>query len=301
MTQESQEPPVLVERFGTENRIARLILNRPEKLNALSQDLLQAFEDNLRRLERDDSCRVIVIKGNGRAFSPGYDIGGAPRPATPPAQTGQGDVSATYQVQPQQARRLVWNTRTNMVRVSDMYLYFWNMAKVTIAQVHGHCLAGGVELAMMADLVIAADDAQIGHPGIRGLGTSRTAAIWPLIIGMRRAKELLYTGDTISGKEAAEMGMVNRAVPYDQLDAEVERWAERIALQGPDSLALQKRSVNTFFESLIYPGVHSATDTDAMYQFSTQAYLWQEKMREGGMREAVGWREQQYRDAPTIH
>jgi enoyl-CoA hydratase len=298
MTQENQEPPVLVERFGTENRIARLILNRPEKLNALSQDLLQAFEDNLRRLERDDSCRVIVIKGAGRAFSPGYDIGGAP---PRPAQAAQGDVSATYQVQPAQARRLVWNTRTNMVRVSDMYLYFWNMAKVTIAQVHGYCLAGGVELAMMADLVIAAEDAQIGHPGIRGLGTSRTAAIWPLIIGMRRAKELLFTGDTISGKEAAEIGMINHAVPADQLDGEVERWAERIALQGADSLALQKRSVNTFFESLIYPGVHSATDTDAMYQFSSQAYLWQEKMREGGMREAVSWREQQYRDAPQIH
>lgn len=302
MSESTSEPAVLVQRVGTENRIAQLVLNRPEKLNALSQDLLWAFEDSLRALERDDSCRVIVIKGNGRSFSPGYDISGPARPAQPQqAQQRAEDVSATYQPVAPSQRRLVWNTRTNMVRVSDMYLYFWNMAKVTIAQVHGHCLAGGVELAMMADLVIAAEDAQIGHPGIRGLGTSRTAAIWPLIVGMRRAKELLYTGDTISGKEAAEIGMINRAVPRERLDEEVMNWAERIALQGPDSLALQKRSVNTFFEPLIYPGVHSATDTDAMYQFSSQAYVWQDKMREGGMREAVNWREQQYRDAPQVH
>ena len=294
MAEETAPPPILVERFGTDNRIARIILNRPEKMNALSQDLLRSFEDALRQLEADASCRVIVIKGAGRAFSAGYDIGGAPPRA--------GQQPSTYTPQPAGARRQVWNTRTSMVRVSDMYLYFWNMAKVTIAQVHGYCLAGGVELAMMADLVIAADDAQIGHPGVRGLGTSRTAAIWPLVIGMRKAKELLYTGDSVSGTEAERIGMVNRAIPADKLDAEVERWAERIALQAPDSLALQKRSVNTYFEAMgIYQALHSATDTDAMYQFSGQAYLWQDKIRELGMREAVSWRDGEYRDAPQIH
>ncbi len=294
MAEETAAPPILVERFGTENRIARIILNRPEKLNALSPDLLAAFESALRQLEADQTCRVIVIKGAGRSFSAGYDIGGRP--------PRQGEQPSTYAVQPQQQRRLVWNTRTSMVRVSDMYMYFWNMAKVTIAQVHGHCLAGGVELAMMADLVIAAEDASIGHPGVRGLGTSRTAAIWPLVIGMRKAKELLYTGDSISGRDAERIGMVNRAVPSSELDAEVERWAERIAIQAPDSLALQKRSVNTFFESMgIYQSVHSATDTDAMAQFSGQAYLWQDKVRELGMREAIAWRDGEYRDAPQVH
>jgi enoyl-CoA hydratase len=294
MSEQTVEPPILVDRFGTEERIARITLNRPEKLNALSQDLLRAFEDALRTLEADPGVRVIVIRGAGRAFSAGYDISGAPPPA--------GQQASTYAPPAPGQRRLVWNTRTNMVRVSDMYLYFWNMAKVTIAQIHGHCLAGGVELAMMADLCIAAEDAQIGHPGTRGLGTSRTAAIWPLVIGMRKAKELLYTGDAISGREAERMGMVNRAVAAAELEAEVARWAERIALQAPDSLALQKRSVNAFFEAMgIYQSVHSATDTDAMYQFSGQGYLWQEKIREGGMREALAWREQQYRDAPQVH
>jgi enoyl-CoA hydratase len=195
---------------------------------------------------------------------------------------------------------MIMNTRTNMVRVADMYLYFWNMAKVTIAQIHGYCLAGGCELAMMADLVIAAEDAQIGHPGAR-FSTSRTAANWPLIIGMRRAKELLLTGDTVSGRTAEDLGMINRAVPADQLEAEVERWAERISVNSADLLALNKRSVNAFFEPLMYPGIHAATDTDAMGGSTEQNFMWQDKIREGGMREAISWRDGRYRDAPQIH
>jgi enoyl-CoA hydratase len=176
------------------------------------------------------------------------------------------------------------------------------MAKITIAQVHGYCIAGGCELAMMTDLVVAADDARLGHPGTRGLGTSRTAAFWPVIIGMRKSKELLYTGDNITGTEAAAMGMVNKAVPADQLEATVIAMAERIANQASDSLALQKRSVNTYFESIVYPAIHSATDTDAMYQYTDQAYLWQEKVREsmaeggGGIKAAFEWRDAPYQD-----
>ncbi len=130
----------------------------------------------------------------------------------------------------------------------------------------------------------------------------RTAAFWPVIIGMRKSKELLYTGDSISGREAEAMGMVNRAVPADQLDDTVIRMAERIANQASDSLALQKRSVNTYFESIVYPAIHSATDTDAMYQFTDQGYLWQEKVREsmepggGGIKAAFEWRDAPYRD-----
>ncbi len=305
---ESARPPILVERFGTENRLARITLNRPEKLNALSQDLLRDFETSLRELEADQTCRVIVIKGAGRAFSAGYDISGGgtqQRLEQQQQQAARAQAEAqgsTYTPPPAGTRRSVWNTRTSMVRISDLYLYFWNMAKVTIAQIHGFCLAGGVELAMMADLVIAAEDAQIGHPGTRGLGTSRTAALWPLVIGMRRSKELLYTGDSISGREAERIGMINRAVPASDLDAEVQRWAERIAIQAPDSLALQKRSVNTYFEAMgIHAGLHSATDTDAMYQYTGQSYLWQDKIRELGMREAVAWRDGEYRDAPPVH
>src|SRR3712207_3726111 len=239
-TTEQTYENILVERLGTEDRLARITLNRPDKLNALSPELLADFEHALRTAEEDPSVRVVIVRGAGRSFSAGYDL------VTPRRQS-------EYRAAAQGERRSVWRTRTNMVRVSDLYLYFWNMAKVTISQVHGYCIAGGCELAMMADLVIAADDARLGHPGTRGLGTSRTAAFWPVIIGMRRSKELLYTGDNVTGAEAAAMGMVNRAVPADQLDDTVIAMAERIANQASDSLALQKRSVNTYFESIVYP------------------------------------------------
>ncbi len=297
MSEAQTEPPIIVDRYGSSDQIGRITLNRPQALNALSPDLLWEFENALREFESDNNVKVIVIRGNGRAFSAGYDLmgGGRRQPGQPSPVGGQRD---TYEALP--GRRLIMNTRTNMVRVADMYLYFWNMAKVTIAQIHGYCLAGGCELAMNADLVIAAEDAQIGHPGAR-FSTSRTAAGWPLIIGMRRAKELLLTGDTVSGRTAEDMGMVNRAVPADQLEAEVERWAERISVNSADLLALNKRSVNAFFEPLIYQGVHAATDTDAMGGSTEQNYMWSDKIRDGGMREAISWRDGRYRDAPQIH
>ena len=288
-TTEQTYENILLERLGTEDRLARITFNRPDKLNALSPELLADFEHALKELEMDAGVRAIIVRGAGRAFSAGYDLV-TPRRQTEYRQAAQGE------------RRSVWRTRTNMVRVSDLYLYFWNMAKITIAQVHGYCIAGGCELAMMADLVVASEDCQLGHPGTRGLGTSRTAAFWPVIIGMRKSKELLYTGDSISGREAEAMGMVNRAVPADQLDDTVIRMAERIANQASDSLALQKRSVNTYFESVVYPAIHSATDTDAMYQYTDQGALWQEKVREsmqeggGGIKAAFEWRDAPYRD-----
>lgn len=280
---------IIVDRVGTDGRIARVTLNRPDKMNALSPQLLAECEDAFKEIEMDPTARVMIVRGSGRAFSAGYDL------ATPQRVS-------TYRAPTQGERRSLWRNRTNMVRVSDFYLYFWNMAKVTIAQVNGYCIAGGCEFAMMADLVVASETARFGHPGTRGLGTSRTAAFWPVIIGMRKAKELLYTGDNVSGVEAAAMGMINRAVPEDQLDDTVIQMADRIANQASDSLALQKRSVNTYFESTVYPAIHSATDTDAMYQFSDQAYAWQDKMREvmqpggGGIKAAFDWRDAPYAD-----
>lgn len=280
---------ILVERLGEEDRLARITLNRPDKLNALSPELLAELDHALHSLEEDPTNRVIILRGGGRSFSAGYDLV-TPRRQTEYRQAAQGE------------RRSLWRTRTNMVRVSDLYLYLWNMAKVTIAQVHGYCIAGGCELAMMTDLVIAADDARLGHPGTRGLGTSRTAVLWPLLIGMRKSKELLYTGDNITGTEAERIGMVNKAVPAAELEETVLRWATRIANQAGDSLALQKRSVNTYFEQTIYPAIHSATDTDAMYQYTDQGFLWQQKVQEsmreggGGMKAAFEWRDAPYHD-----
>ena len=162
--------------------------------------------------EADASVRVVILKGAGRTFSAGYDL-------TPAQRTGADGVVRSHRGATADGKRLLMGTRTGMQNITDIHMYFWNMDKVTIAQVHGYALAGGCELCMMADLVVAAEDAQMGHPGLRGLGTSRTGLIWPLVIGMRKCKELMYTGENISGLEAEECGMVNYAWPIDELDA----------------------------------------------------------------------------------
>src|SRR5579883_3166243 len=290
---------VLYDKYGADNRIARITLNRPEKMNSLSQELLRDFRAALEEAEDDPEVRVVVVKGAGRTFSAGYDITPGRRPA--PRQA-PGAAAVPQGAQPAQDRRSVATIRNGMVRVTDFQLYLFNYSKPTIAQVHGYAIAGGVEFAMMHDIIIAAEDAKFGHPGIRGLGTSRTCAIWPLVIGMRKTYELMYTGDSIDAREAERIGMINKAVPADQLDATVMRWAERIAIQTGDSLGVIKRSINAFYEAMgIHAAVATATDTDAMYQFTMQGYLWQQKVAEafksgGGLKEALAWRDKPYED-----
>lgn len=286
---------ILVDRVGTDGRVARITLNRPEKMNSLSQELLFEFNDALHDLEADPGARVIIVRGAGRGFSAGYDL-------APPQGRGADAVHRSYQGRDEQGRRLLMGTRTGMQQITDIHMYFWNMAKVTIAQIHGHAIAGGCELAMMADLVVAAEDAQLGHPGLRGLGTSRTGVIWPLVIGMRKAKELYYTGDNVNGIEAARIGMVNYAWPAAELDDRTVAFADRIATQAADSLAMQKLNMNRFYENMgIYSSVRSSTDMDAAYQFTSQAYLWQDKVKDSmqsgaGLKGAFAWRDDPYRD-----
>ncbi|MCK9519187.1 MAG: enoyl-CoA hydratase-related protein [Dehalococcoidia bacterium] len=282
-----------LDRVGTDGRVGRITLNRPEKMNALSQELLYELNEALHDYEADQSVRVIILRGAGRTFSAGYDLA--------PAGGGADAVVRRHPSADAKGRRLLMGIRTGMQQVTDIHMYFWNMAKVTIAQIHGYALAGGCELAMMADLVTAADDAQLGHPGLRGLGTSRTGVIWPLVIGMRKAKELYYTGDSVSGAEAERIGMINHAWPKEELEDRTIALADRMATLSADHLAILKLNMNRFYENMgIYSSVRTSTDLDAAAQFTEQAYQWQDKVRESfeagtGLKGALEWRDGPYR------
>jgi enoyl-CoA hydratase len=279
---------LLVDRAGTDGRVARITLNRPEKMNALSQDLLFELNDALHELEADFDTRVIILRGAGRTFSAGYDL-------TPPRGQGADAVVRRYKSVDEEGRRLVMGIRTGMQQIVDIQLYFWNMARVTIAQIHGYALAGGCELAMLADFVVAAEDAQLGHPGCR-FGTSRTGVIWPLVIGMRKAKELYYTGSSVSGTEAERIGMINYAWPAAEMDQRTVEFADYVANLPSDHLAILKTNMNRFYENMgIYSSIRSSTEFDAMSGFTSQAYGFQEKMREG-LKVALEWRDGPYRD-----
>lgn len=291
---EKPRETLLVDRVGKEGRVGRITLNRPEKMNALSQELLFELNDTLHDLEADFDTRVIILRGAGRCFSAGYDL-------TPRSGRGADAVVHHYRSEDEQGRRLVMGVRTGMQQIVDIQMYFWNMAKVTIAQLHGYALAGGCELAMLADLVVAAEDTQIGHPGNR-FGTSRTGVIWPLVLGMRKAKELYFTGSSISGEEAERIGMINYAWPADELDERSIEFADYVANMPSDHLAMLKQNMNRFYENMgIYSSIRSSTEFDAMSQFTSQAYGWRDKMEEGrqsggGLKEALEWRDGPYRD-----
>jgi enoyl-CoA hydratase len=213
--------------------IATLTLNRPDKLNAMNEALLLQLSGRLHELDDADDVSVVIIRGAGRSFCAGYDISPDNDGKRSQFLTG-GDVVGDR-----------WRLRRN----SKRWLELWDLQTPVIAQVHGHCLAAGSELALMCDLIVAADDAEIGFPAVRGLGVP-PLSVYPIFLGIRKAKQLLLTGDTVSGLEAARIGMVNESVPADELEENVQRLARRIALIPKDLLALNKASVNAAYEVL---------------------------------------------------
>lgn len=272
---------IIYDRYGTNDQIGRITLNRPEKLNALSGQLLSELEQALKLAAWDDSVRVIVIRGSGRGFGAGYDLGGG----------GGGGAADT----PPRSR--LTSSRKDLQEGARRQMFLFNLPKVTIAQVHGYCLAGSCEYAMMCDLIIAAEDSKIGHPGVRGLGHPRNSCIWPMVLGMRKTKELMYTGDSISGTEAERIGMINKAVPVDQLEAEVTKLAERIANQSADALAIHKEALNRWYQGMgMEASVMAAADYDYVYQHTESARNLFEKIREVGLKEAFTWRDTPYGD-----
>jgi enoyl-CoA hydratase len=280
---------ILLERVGTAGRVARITLNRPEKVNALTLNLFRELKHCLRLLEVDFECRAIVIRGAGRGFCAGYDLTATAadsEPTMPKRRAVDG-----------QRRHLLVEVRSAMQEITDFQLYLWNLSKITIAQIHGPCLAGGCELAMMTDLIVAADDARIGSPALRGVGTARNGHIWPLVIGMRKAKELYYSGDSVNGKEAVECGMINYSWPSEELEARTLGFADRIANMSSDHLAVLKLTMNRFYENMgIYSSLRSATDLDALAQTTAHNYAFNDQFAASGLKQALRWRDDPYRE-----
>jgi enoyl-CoA hydratase len=289
MTSEYSE--ILIDRVGTDGRVARITLNKPEKLNVLSPVTISELNDALHQLETDSSARVIILRGAGRAFSAGWDFG-ADIAAADPAYTG-----SDYKVVDASGRPLAMNQASALKRGAEQQLYFWSMSKVTIAQLHGYCLAGGLEWAMMADLVTTSSDCIIGHPGSRGVGVARNAALLPLLTNFRKAKELLLTGDSVTGDGALELGLVNYSWPLDELEERTIRLADRVAHMSADHLAVTKAAANRFAENMgIRSSIASATELDALGQNTESNHIWSDKLQNEGLKAALEWRDKPYGD-----
>ena len=248
-------------------RVARLTLNRPEKLNAMSGQLLRELDHALDTFEADPDASVVIIRGAGRAFCAGYDL------------TPQGEAHGEF---------TVTADRLGLKKIIERWQRLWSVPKPTIAQVHGYCLAGGTELVGHCDIVIAADDAQFGHPAGRAVGVIPTLSLWPYLIGMRKSKELFFTGDSLSASEALDWGLINRVVPRDQLDDATLSLASRVALVPLDLLMLHKAAVNRYFEIMgLRAAEQSAADLDVIAHQTPAVLQWNKTSQSRGLKEAL--------------
>jgi enoyl-CoA hydratase len=215
---------------------AHIVLNRPEKLNALSETLLTELNDALWQADLDTRVHAVCLSGRGRAFSAGYDLSGAG------GRRSGGDDDAV----PRDGSTIDDDTWF-MERTQRLRMVLFDMHKPVIAKVHGYCLAGGTDVALMCDMIIVADDARIGFPPARDMGVL-PSNMWVYHCGPQWAKRLLLTGDQISGADAAKIGLVMKSVPADLLDREVDGLLSRLALIDPDLLSSNKRIVNIALE-----------------------------------------------------
>jgi enoyl-CoA hydratase len=233
---------VIYEKSG---KIARLIMNRPEKLNAINVEMFRELTAGLKTAEDDDDIKVIILKGNGKSFSTGHDL----------SQVGfvygfsDGKDPEGRQRRPSQRARLQFDRK-----LLEMYQAFQYSMKPIIAQVQGHAIGGGLYLTEVVDLAIAADDASFSHAEQRLMGGGRSLVMNAeiLLLGPKRAREFLLFGEPISGKQAAEIGLVNRSVPAEELEAATEEWAERLARHPKDALVIGKVFQQMALDSLGY-------------------------------------------------
>ncbi|HSK52902.1 MAG TPA: enoyl-CoA hydratase-related protein [Clostridia bacterium] len=252
----------------------RLTLNRPAKLNALSAELVGALAAAVDAAAADPDVRVIALAGAGRAFCAGYDL----------SEEAAGEIAGP----------VAW--RALLAADVAATLKLLDCPKPVIAQVHGYALAGGLELAMACDLVVAAEGTQLGEPEIR-YGSAPVALLMPYLVGQKRTRELLLTGDLVDAAEAQRIGLVNRVVPADRLADEVDALADRIARTPPEVVAPTKRMLNRAMDAMgLREALEMGIDLGAIINAADtpEQREWDEIVRRDGLKAALAWRDRRY-------
>jgi len=273
VSEATTDPLVRVEDVGP---VRRLTMNRPEALNALNGELIEAISGAVNAAGADDAVNVVILRGAGRAFCAGYDL-------NEDAEGGEHD-----------ARH--W--REELALSTDRMLEILDCPKPTIAQVHSYCLAGGTDLMLACDLAVVADDAKFGYVDVR-FGSGVVSMFLPWVIGVRQAKELLFTGeDRVDAEEALRIGMVNRVVPADELDGATLELANEIAKNEPFVVQTTKRAVNRVWDVAGFRVAMAAnTELDTMIE-TTNLPARDEFRRitqEEGLKAAIAWRDARFR------
>jgi enoyl-CoA hydratase len=263
--------------YEAAEKIGYVALNRPDKLNALNMELRRELSAALAKADEDAATSVVVLRGNGRAFCVGYDLGGGGNEAW---------------------RRDALKFHQRLSTSLALELAPWYMRKPVIASVQGYALGAGCELAMFCDLTIAADDTKFGEPETRH-SQAGPGFVMPWIIGFKKARELLYLGDMIDAQTALDLGMVNRVVPREQLADATDKFARRLALIAPEALAATKLAINrgadaAGFRNAMQAGIDVvaplyAATTEVSAEFRARA-------EKDGLPAALKWRKAQFEE-----
>ncbi|MBN1527590.1 MAG: crotonase/enoyl-CoA hydratase family protein [Thermoleophilaceae bacterium] len=258
------------------DRKAYVTLNRPERLNAITAEMARDLADVVRQANEDDRVRVLIVQGAGRAFSAGYDL-------------------KVYAEQGEAHQPPVWDPIKDYLGMkanTDSFFSLWRSPKPTIAKVRGYAVAGGSDIALSCDLIVMAEDARIGYMPARVWGCP-TTAMWVYRLGPERAKRMLLTGDTIDGRQARDWGLVIDAVPEAELDAAVERLADRMAGVPINQLVMQKLMINQALDNMGLQSTQTiATLFDGITRHSPEGRWFVEFAAEHGFDEAVRWRDE---------
>lgn len=259
---------------------AYIILNKPHKLNTLDDDMYRAVREYLQEADKDEDVRVVILKGNGRAFSAGYDI----------------SVEMNLSETPLQERNRL------EAEINSCRWQIWDMGTPVIAQLQGYCLAGGCELILSSDFVIASEDCQIGEPEIQ-FGGAPIFLMIPWLTGLRKGKELMMTGDRINGKDAEACGLVTKAVPLEELEDYVEKLADKIVKLPKEILTIQKWGINRQFEIMgMRSGMQTWMDYSMYFRYlkTPEIEEFSRISAEQGVKAALKWRDDYYAGKITL-
>ena len=264
--------------YQVADRVATLTLNRPERLNAINAELPRDLRSAVERADSDPDVHVIVLAGAGKGFCGGYDL-------VEFAET-EGEMNGNQE--------MPWDPTLDyrmMSQNTEDFMSLWRATKPTIAKVHGAAVAGGSDIALCCDMVVMADDARIGYPPARVWGIP-TPMMWVYRLGIENAKRMLFTGDLITGREAAEMGLIQQAVPAAELDAAVAALCDRIKGVPCNQLMMSKMVVNQAYEAMGLTNTQRfATFFDGVARHSPEGLWFRQRATEVGFKQAVAERD----------
>ena len=260
-------------------RIARLLLNRPERYNAINDDTPREIRQAVEWANAEHQVHVIVVEGAGKGFCGGYDL--------ELFGESEGEHPCKQESQP-------WDPMQDyayMKRNTEDFMSLWKSAKPTIAKVHGHAVAGGSDIALCCDLLVMAEDARIGYMPTRVWGCP-TTAMWAYRVGAARAKQMMFTGDTIDGRRAEAWGLANMAVPEAELESATLTLAARIAGVPQGHLAMHKLVVNQMLLNMgLEQSQSMATVFDGITRHNPEGLWFRRYAQTEGFKAAVEWRD----------